>query len=203
MTITELKRLRWAVRVVLALGVAASVAANILHANPNPISQTIAAWPSVAFLLTVELVSRIPVTQRLRAAVRIAATAVIAGIAGWISYWHMVDVAGRFGESTDSAHLLPFTVDGLIVVCSVSLVELAAKIGRDTAPKVEQVVELLGGPVSVPVTEAVVPVEDLPATVTAMRGGPRRGRSGPQVSGPSNPSGLNGQTPVLVDAPKA
>lgn len=202
-SIGQLKRLRWAVRMVLTLGVAASVAANILHANPNPISQTIAAWPSLAFLLTVELVSRIPVTRRLRAAVRISATAVIAGIAGWISYWHMADVAARYGESSISAHLLPFTVDGVIVVCSVSLIELAVKLATLEAPaKVEtQVVEMLGGPVTIPAARFVEPVVAPPATAAAVRGGPKRGRSGPQMSGPSN-AGLNGSA-VLQDTPKA
>jgi hypothetical protein len=202
-SIGQLKRLRWAVRMVLTLGVAASVAANILHANPNPISQTIAAWPSLAFLLTVELVSRIPMHRPLMAAVRLAATAVIAGIAGWVSYWHMVDVAARFGESGDSAHLLPFTVDGLIVVASVSLVELAGRLTMLQMPtKVEtQVVETLGGPVTVPAARFVEPVVELPATVTPMRGGPKRGRSGPQVSGPSN-AGLNGSA-VTQDTPTA
>ena len=200
-SIGQLTRLRWAVRLVLAVGVAASVAANILHANPNPISQTIAGWPSLAFLLTVELVSRIPVTRRLRAAIRIAATAVIAGIAGWISYGHMVDVAIRYGETSLSAHLLPFTVDGVIVVASVSLVELAVKLASLVEPKVGQVVQTLGGPVSVAVTEAVEPVEDLPAAITSMRGGPRRGRSGPQVSGPSS-NGLNGKA-LLQETPTA
>jgi len=97
--LNQLKRLRWAVRGTLVLGVAASVAANILHANPNPISQTISAWPPVALLLTVELCSRIPVTKRWRAAVRVAATVTIAGIAAWVSYWHMVGTVARYGES--------------------------------------------------------------------------------------------------------
>ena len=39
----RLRRLRWGVRGVLVLGVAASVTANILHARDNPISQAIAA----------------------------------------------------------------------------------------------------------------------------------------------------------------
>lgn len=40
-----LRRVQWAVRATLLLGVAASVAANVLHAQPNAISQAIAAWP--------------------------------------------------------------------------------------------------------------------------------------------------------------
>src|SRR5690606_25443387 len=126
--VRRLRRLRWAVRATLALGVAASVTANVLHADPNPISQTIAAWPPVALLLTVELISRVPVHRRALAAVRLAATALIAGIAAWVSYWHMVGVAARYGETGASPYLLPLSVDGLIVVASVCLVELAGRI---------------------------------------------------------------------------
>ncbi len=43
MNASRLQRMQWAVRTTLALGVAASVTANILHAQANPISQAIAA----------------------------------------------------------------------------------------------------------------------------------------------------------------
>jgi hypothetical protein len=124
----QLKRIRWAVRATLMLGVAASVAANILHADNNPISQAISAWPPLALLLTVELTSRIPMHKKGLAALRIIATGVIAGIAAWVSYWHMQGVALFYGEETGSSYLLPVSVDGLIVVASVSLVELAGRI---------------------------------------------------------------------------
>jgi len=119
---------RWAVRAALTLGVAASVAANILHANPNPISQAIAAWPPLALLITVELISRVPLDHRVLAVARLAATTAIAGIAAYVSYWHMVGVAARYGERGPSPYLLPLSVDGLIIVASISLVELAARI---------------------------------------------------------------------------
>lgn len=125
---TQLRRIRWIVRLALTLGVAASVAANVLHARDNAISQTVAAWPPLALLLTVELISRVPVHRRALAAIRIAATAIIAAIAAWVSYWHMAGVTARYGESPTSAHLMPICVDGLIVVASISLVELAARI---------------------------------------------------------------------------
>jgi hypothetical protein len=124
----QLRRIRWAVRAALTLGVAASVAANVLHARPNPISQAIAAWPPLALLLTVELTSRIPMHRRSLAACRVFATIAIATIAAWVSYWHMASVAARYGETDSSAYLLPISVDGLIVVASVSLVELAGRI---------------------------------------------------------------------------
>ena len=134
MTGTQLRRLQWAVRATLALGVAASVTANILHARPHPISQAIAAWPPLALLITVELVSRIPVHRRALGAVRITSTAAIAGIAAWVSYGHMVEVVARYGETGTVPYLLPLSVDGLIVVASVSLIELAAR-RRDTASR--------------------------------------------------------------------
>lgn len=127
MTETRLWRMQWAVRATLALGVAASVTANILHAQPNPISQAIAAWPPLALLITVELVTRVPVHRRSLGVIRIVAASAIAAIAAWISYHHMVGVVARYGETGTVPYLLPLSVDGLIIVASVSLVELAAR----------------------------------------------------------------------------
>src|SRR4051812_39099979 len=138
MELSRLKRVRWAVRMTLILGVAASVVANILHARDNPISQAIAAWPPLALLLTVELISRVPVHRRSLAAARLIATATTAGIAAWVSYWHMTGVAARYGETRASPYLLPLSVDGLIVVASIFLVELGGRIAtmgnEDKAP---------------------------------------------------------------------
>jgi hypothetical protein len=133
-SVAQWKRLRWAVRLTLVLGVAASITANILHAHPNPISRTISAWPPLALLLTVELTSRIPMHRPLLAFVRVVATVAIAGIAAWVSYWHMQSVALTFGETPMASYLLPISVDGLIVVASVSLVELAGRLRSAAAP---------------------------------------------------------------------
>ena len=137
MSEARVRRLQWAVRLTLALGVAASVTANVLHAQPNLISQAIAAWPPVALLITVELVSRIPIYRRWLGVVRIGATFAIAGIAAWVSWHHMSAVVARYGETGTVPYLLPLSVDGLIVVASVSLVELAGR-RRDTAPGLVQ-----------------------------------------------------------------
>ncbi|GIJ39735.1 DUF2637 domain-containing protein [Micromonospora andamanensis] len=127
MTNAQLIRMQWAVRATLALGVAASVTANILHAQANPISQAIAAWPPLALLITVELVTRVPVHRRALGVIRIVAASAIAAIAAWISYHHMVGVVAHYGETGTVPYLLPLSVDGLIIVASVSLVELAAR----------------------------------------------------------------------------
>ncbi len=148
-TLNALRRIRWAVRGTLAFGVSASVAANTLHADPNPISQSIAAWPPLALLLTVELVSRVPVHRRSLAGLRVLATVVISGIAAWVSYWHMAGVASHYGETDASPYLLPVSVDGLIVVASISLVELAGRI-RDAEAVSTTAVSPPPAPVIVP-----------------------------------------------------
>jgi hypothetical protein len=124
----RLARIRWGVRAALLLGVATSVAANILHAQPNPISQTIAAWPPLALLLTVDLISRVPVRKGWLAIVRRTATGALAAIAAFVSYGHMVGVVARYGEVGAVPYLIPLSVDGLVVVASVCLVELNASV---------------------------------------------------------------------------
>ncbi|GID28879.1 DUF2637 domain-containing protein [Paractinoplanes brasiliensis] len=147
MTDAQLSRVRWGVRGALLLGVATSVAANILHALPNPISQAIAAWPPLALLLTVELISRIPVHRRSLAIVRIAATASIAAIAAWVSYWHMAGVVSRYGEVGAAPFLIPLSVDGLVVVASVCLVELSGRMQREVEEvNVRTAVETVAAP---------------------------------------------------------
>jgi hypothetical protein len=164
MPLPQLRRIRWAVRATLTLGVAASVAANILHANPNPISQVIAAWPPLALLLTVELISRVPVHRRSLAAVRVVATSTIASIAAWVSYWHMAGVAARYGESGASPYLLPLSVDGLIIVASVSLVELAGRIRETESTAAESAP--LPVPADLGTDGATVVARPAPATAT-------------------------------------
>ncbi len=121
---TQQARLRWAVRGVLALGIAVSVAANVLHADPDPISQIIAAWPPLALAVAIEIIARVPVHHSLWARARVSTAGIIALISAYVSYWHMAGVIVRYGESPDVAYLLPFSVDGLIIVASVSLFEL-------------------------------------------------------------------------------
>ncbi|MEV6634389.1 DUF2637 domain-containing protein [Actinoplanes sp. NPDC051470] len=151
----RLKRLGWAVRAVFALGIAASLAGNVLHADDNPISQAISAWSPLSLLLAVELISRIPARRGATSFARLAATAVIAGIAAWVSYWHMAGVAAHYGESGASPYLLPFSVDGLIVVASVSLVEIGGRIRALTESAAVTVAAPVANPVPVPVPRPV------------------------------------------------
>jgi hypothetical protein len=113
---------------VLTFGLAASIAANVLHARPDLTSQVISAWPPLSLLLTVELVSRVPVHRWWKTTIRVLATGSVAGIAAWVSYGHMAEVALRFGETGQTPYLLPVSVDGLIIVASICLVELTGRV---------------------------------------------------------------------------
>jgi len=169
---SNLNRVRWAVRVVMTLGIVVSLLANVLAAEPHVISRLISAWPPLALLLTVELISRVPASKRWLAVVRIGATALIAGIAGWVSYWHMVSVCAQYGETGVSAYAVPLTVDGLVVVTSVCLVELGDRIkslgtvpNTDTA-QVSPIPSESAAPASVAVTVRAVDV--VPAGVRTL-----------------------------------
>lgn len=134
--IKRYRRLRIAVRLIFALGIVVSIAANILYAEPNFISQAISAWAPLALFLCVELISRIPSRSSGRSWLRITVTGIVAAIAAWISYWHMVDVAERYGQTGNTPYLLPISVDGLIVVASICLVEIGHVLDRnDHTPK--------------------------------------------------------------------
>lgn len=135
---SKLRRNRKFAQGVMWLGIVISVLANIAHARSHPISQAIAAWPPIALFLTVELISRIPVHRRSLAAVRILATLALSLIAAWVSYWHMVGVSQRYGETGATPYLLPLSADGMIVVASIGLVELAGRIAA-TRERREQV----------------------------------------------------------------
>jgi len=159
-TLQGLKWVRWGARATLALGVIASGAANILHAQPDPISRVISAWPPVALLFAVELISRVPVHRPWMAAIRLVAASILAGIAAWVSYWHMAAVAATYGETGSSAYLLPLTVDGQVVVASISLVELNARIRAHDETE-SAVVPAVGVPAAaVPGTDLVVTPPD-------------------------------------------
>jgi hypothetical protein len=52
------RRNRWSAWLAFWTGVAASVIANVLAAEPSGIARCISAWPAVAFLLVVEVITR-------------------------------------------------------------------------------------------------------------------------------------------------
>jgi hypothetical protein len=48
---------------------------------------------------------------------------IVASIAGYASYWHMTEVALRAGERAELAHVMPLSVDGMLIVASIAMVD--------------------------------------------------------------------------------
>ena len=103
----ELRRLQIGARAALVAGIVASVAANVAAAEPTLIGRVVAGWSPAALFITVELITRLPARTGPLALARLAATGGVAGIAAWISYHHIVEVALRAGESPTSARTPP------------------------------------------------------------------------------------------------
>lgn len=137
-------------------GAVVSVGANVLHALDGggavDFGRVVAAgWAPVALLLVAELVARARQSGPWWiVTLRWAGTAVVAGVAAVVSYGHMRDLLLSYGETALVAHLLPLSVDGLLLVASLALaspgdtgarsghVERRAEEGVEEAPTVEE-----------------------------------------------------------------
>lgn len=123
----RLRRVRWMVRGILLAALCVSAWANALAAQNSATSRALHVLPVAALWCAVEIISRVPMTTTRRRALRNLGTGAIGALGAWMSYWHMTAVAHAYGERGGSQYLLAFIVDGLIVVASVSLVELALR----------------------------------------------------------------------------
>lgn len=130
-------------------GAVVSIGANVLHALDGAGSvdagRVVAAgWAPVALLLVVELVAR---ARRSGPwwiiTLRWTGTAVVAGVAAIVSYGHMRDLLLSYGETALVAHLLPLSVDGLLLVASLALASPDGTEQRHS--RVEEVEEAVEG----------------------------------------------------------
>ena len=62
----------------------------------------------------------------------VAAVVAVAGVAGYISYWHAVEVVTLHGETAVRGHLYPVVIDGIIVAASMVVLDAARH--RERAP---------------------------------------------------------------------
>jgi hypothetical protein len=113
---------------VVVAGIAASVAMNVLHAPHNAVARMIAAVPPLALFGSMELISRIPSSNKWLSSGRIMGTLAVAGVSGSLSYTSMVLVVERYGWTGWKADIWPIAVDGLMMVATLSLVEVVRKI---------------------------------------------------------------------------
>lgn len=132
----QVKNLQLGVRLALAFGIVTSVAANVTNTFVRPAAATTAMWlligasvlhalaPVVLFVCT-EMVSRIPKHSLVLFWVRIGVTLAVGGFAAWISYWNMEELAGIFDPGSNSRYFYPLIIDGMMIVATISLIELA------------------------------------------------------------------------------
>lgn len=150
-----------------AVGIAASIAANIAHAFVVPKGApanwhpqlgavfTAAFWPS-AVVISIEVISRVQWARRWYwTLVRFVGLGVVATIAALISYGHLSALLRFYGEDDLSSALGPLVVDGLMVICSAALLA----IGDNARRAVDAAIEIVQ-----PVTEADNEIEPVSAT---------------------------------------
>lgn len=166
MTNNDLAKIRRRVHLVLAAAILASVSANILAAEPSWTARSVAAWPPIALLFVVDVLGRAPTADGWAGRIAVVGAGLVAFVAGLASFTHVRTVALMVGESEPVAWVLPLSVDGLAVVCSVALVEINRRLNTATpmtaaADALNLNAERLG-------PTAVTPVErvDVPATST-------------------------------------
>lgn len=126
---STLIHLKWLCRAVIVLTALFSVWANILHVTNVTIPGIIfAAAPPLIVLGTFEMVSRIPMRENAKwysRWVRPVVTAALSGGGAWLSYWHQRDAIYRYNSGdAQNAMILPLLIDGLMIVASVSVIEL-------------------------------------------------------------------------------
>jgi hypothetical protein len=134
LTPKQIRGLKIAVRCALAFGIVVSIGANAIHAVNAALaahdsggllvgSVVLAGLAPVFGFMSLEMVVRVPIHSRIVGAVRLAITLILAGFAGWISYWNIAEVASMLHEHP-SRYVWPWVIDGMMLVATISLVEL-------------------------------------------------------------------------------
>jgi peptidoglycan/LPS O-acetylase OafA/YrhL len=66
---------------------------------------------------------------KVRKAIHHLPAATVFGVAAWQSYWHTVEVAIKYGEAS-SAYIMPFSIDGLMIVAARYMSHAKTRAGR-------------------------------------------------------------------------
>lgn len=114
---------------VFATGVIVSLAANVYASEHTPIGIAVGLWVPVAFLLAMAMLENVPANGT-KGKIRFAAILFLALVAGWTSYWHLVEVALDGGADQITAHLLPLTVDVMMALAGPGMKAKAAAPAR-------------------------------------------------------------------------
>jgi hypothetical protein len=169
-----MRRLRWLVFITVVAFIAASVVVNVCNAPHSFVAQGIAALPPVAAFAAIELMSRIPATHWLIAVGRVLGALVVGSVAMWLSFNHQRSYLQHIGYDHSSAGAFPVLVDGLMLVATLSLVEVVRALR--TLEAAAEMPALRTATVTAP-TRA--PAKRTPAKKASKPRRPYGGRSGP------------------------
>lgn len=111
---------------------AATIGANMYASDHTSIGLATGFWTPVALFLALEMMERVPVKGRM-GLLRKAGVVVIAAIAAWVSYWHLVDIFTIGGADAISAHSMPLTVDVLMAMARSSMISKVQAPSRPAA----------------------------------------------------------------------
>lgn len=133
----KLEMLLWlkkACRAATTFGFTTSAIGNVLHAPHTPFGIGISLVAPTFLFVAFEIVTRIPMDPDRSwwfKILRVVGTASIAAITAILSYFHQRDAIFLHSEGDQlAAYLLPLAIDGLMIVGSVSLIELGFQIQK-------------------------------------------------------------------------
>jgi hypothetical protein len=111
----------WTARSAFASGLVVSLSANVwASAGHGPIGIVSGVWSPLALLLALFMVENIS-HKTWGGRFRLAGMVVLAGIAAWVSYWHLVAFFQAGGIDDPGAHMMPLTVDVLMALAGPSM----------------------------------------------------------------------------------
>lgn len=119
-------------RVVFGLGVAVSLAANVMASKHTAVGVATGLWAPLAFLAAMAMIENVP-AKGLAGYARTVGIVFLAAIAGYVSYGHLTEVFTQGGADTLSAHFLPLTVDVMMVFAGPAMKAKAATPARRRA----------------------------------------------------------------------
>lgn len=113
-------------RVTFGAGLVLSIAANVAVSKHTAFGIVTAVWAPVALLLALGMLENGSISGRWAK----IAVGVLAAVAAWASYWHLVEFFTAGGADFITAHALPATVDVLMGLASTALKHKAATVRR-------------------------------------------------------------------------
>jgi hypothetical protein len=184
-TLKQLRRLRWLVLITVLVGIAASIAMNVLHAPPSLVARIASGIPPAAVFGSLELIARIPGSGKWLTRARVFGASIVALGAASISYAQQRAAVHDLGFAMWEAWIWPAVIDGFMIVASVSLVEVVHKIRELTA-------EPAGAAKPQTHTRVAVDLHETPEALAY------RAAQAQRLRNESSLVGLNGNKPALA-----